>query len=157
MLGYGGHFAAAGMSLLPENVAAFAAAFEKVVSETIPNELLTPEIVIDAPIDFTEITPAFYQILLQMEPYGPENMRPVFIAKNVIDSGYSKIVKDAHIRFVLKQNRTTLTGIGFNMADKFNLIQQNKPLDIVFTIDENEYNGNTTLQIKMIDFKLSAI
>ena len=157
LLGYGGHFAAAGMSLLPENVAAFAAAFEKVVSETIPNELLTPEIVIDAPIDFTEITPAFYQILLQMEPYGPENMRPVFIAKNVIDSGYSKIVKDAHIRFVLKQNRTTLTGIGFNMADKFNLIQQNKPLDIVFTIDENEYNGNTTLQIKMIDFKLSAI
>ena len=92
-----------------------------------------------------------------MEPYGPENMRPVFIAKNVIDSGYSKIVKDAHIRFVLKQNRTTLTGIGFNMADKFNLIQQTKPLDIVFTIDENEYNGNTTLQIKMIDFKLSEI
>lgn len=155
LLGYGGHFAAAGMSLLPENVAAFAAAFEKVVSETIPDELLTPEIIIDAPIEFTEITPAFYQILLQMEPYGPENMRPVFIAKNVIDSGYSKIVKDAHIRFVLKQNRTTLTGIGFNMADKFNLIQQNKPLDIVFTIDENEYNGNTTLQIKMIDFKLS--
>ncbi|MEI6585157.1 MAG: single-stranded-DNA-specific exonuclease RecJ [Sediminibacterium sp.] len=157
LLGYGGHFAAAGMSLLPENVAAFAAAFEKVVSETIPGELLTPEIVIDAPIDFTEITPAFYQIILQMEPYGPENMRPVFIAKNVIDSGYSKIVKDAHIRFVLKQNRTTLTGIGFNMADKFNLIQQTKPLDIVFTIDENEYNGNTTLQIKMIDFKLSEI
>ncbi len=155
LLGYGGHFAAAGMSLLPENVAAFAAAFEKVVSETIPDELLTPEIIIDAPIEFTEITPAFYQIILQMEPYGPENMRPVFIAKNVIDSGYSKIVKDAHIRFVLKQNRTTLTGIGFNMADKFNLIQQNKPLDIVFTIDENEYNGNTTLQIKMIDFKLS--
>ncbi|MCX6335758.1 MAG: single-stranded-DNA-specific exonuclease RecJ, partial [Bacteroidetes bacterium] len=155
LLGYGGHFAAAGMSLLPENVAAFAAAFEKVVSETIPDELLTPEIIIDAPIEFTEITPAFYQIILQMEPYGPENMRPVFIAKNIIDSGYSKIVKDAHIRFVLKQNRTTLTGIGFNMADKFNLIQQNKPLDIVFTIDENEYNGNTTLQIKMIDFKLS--
>ena len=91
-----------------------------------------------------------------MEPYGPENMRPVFIAKNVIDSGYSKIVKDAHIRFVLKQNHITLTGIGFNMADSFNLIQQNKPLDIVFTIDENEYNGNTTLQIKMIDFKLSG-
>ncbi len=155
LLGYGGHFAAAGMSLLPENVQAFATAFEKVVSETIPNELLTPEIIIDAPIEFTEITTAFYQIILQMEPYGPENMRPVFIAKNVIDSGYSKIVKDAHIRFVLKQNRTTLTGIGFNMSDKFNLIQQNKPLDIVFTIDENEYNGNTTLQIKMIDFKLS--
>jgi single-stranded-DNA-specific exonuclease len=155
LLGYGGHFAAAGMSLLPENVEAFAKAFEKVVSETIPDELLTPEIIIDAPIAFTEITPAFYQIILQMEPYGPENMRPVFIAKNVIDSGYSKIVKDAHIRFVLKQNGTTLTGIGFNMSDKFNSIQQNKPLDIVFTIDENEYNGNTTLQIKMIDFKLS--
>lgn len=155
LLGYGGHFAAAGMTLLPENVQPFAEAFEKVVAATIPEELLIPEIVIDAPINFSEITPAFFQILLQMEPVGPDNMRPVFIAKNVWDTGYSKIVKEAHIRFVLKQNKISLTGIGFNMSDKFPLLQMNQPLDIVFTIDENEYNGNTSLQLKMIDLRLS--
>ncbi|MBY0480871.1 MAG: single-stranded-DNA-specific exonuclease RecJ [Chitinophagaceae bacterium] len=157
LIGYGGHFAAAGMTLLPENVEAFKAAFEKVVSETIAEELLIPEIVIDASIQFKEITAAFYQILLQMEPIGPENMRPVFIARNVRDHGFSKIVKEAHIRFVLKQNNISLTGIGFNMADKFPLLQMNHPLDIVFTIDENEWNGNTNLQLKMIDFKLSEM
>jgi single-stranded-DNA-specific exonuclease len=155
LLGYGGHFAAAGMTLLPENIIPFAEAFEKVVAATIPDDLLVPEIVIDAPINFSEITPAFYQILLQMEPVGPDNMRPIFIAKNVWDTGYSKIVKEAHIRFVLKQNNINLTGIGFNMAEKFPLLQMNHPLDIVFTIDENEYNGNTSLQLKMIDFRLS--
>lgn len=155
LLGYGGHFAAAGMTLLPENVQPFADAFEKVVAATIPDELLIPEIVIDAPINFSEITPSLYQILLQMEPVGPDNMRPVFIAKNVWDTGYSKIVKESHIRFVLKQNNISLTGIGFNMAEKFPLLQMNHPLDIVFTIDENEYNGNTSLQLKMIDLRLS--
>jgi len=155
LLGYGGHFAAAGMTLLPEHVQSFADAFEKVVSETIPDELLVPEIIIDAPLQFSEITTSFYQILLQMEPIGPENMRPVFITKNVCDTGYSKIVKEAHIRFVLKQNNTSITGIGFNMSDKFPLLQTNHPIDIVYTIDENEYNGNTTLQLKVIDIRFS--
>ena len=92
---------------------------------------------------------------MQMEPVGPENMRPVFIARNVRDHGFSKIVKEAHIRFVLKQNNISFTGIGFNMADKFHLLQMNHPVDIVFTLDENEWNGTTTLQLKMIDLKLS--
>ena len=90
-----------------------------------------------------------------MEPFGPENMRPVFIARNVIDTGFSKIVKEQHIRFVLKQNNVTLTGIGFNMAAKFELLQMQQPLDIVFTIDENEWNGERSLQMKMIDVRLS--
>lgn len=90
-----------------------------------------------------------------MEPFGPENMRPVFIAKNIEDTGYSKIVKDLHVRFVVKQNNITITGIGFNMAEKFHLLQMKKPLDIVFTIDENEWNGNTSLQLKVIDIRLS--
>jgi single-stranded-DNA-specific exonuclease len=90
-----------------------------------------------------------------MEPFGPENMRPAFIAQKVEDTGYSKIVKEAHIRFVIKQNNITLTGIGFNMAQKFHLLQLKQPLDIVFTIDENEWNGNTTLQLKVIDLQLS--
>lgn len=156
LLGYGGHFAAAGMTLLPENVTAFADAFEKEVSALITDDLLIPEIIIDAEISFTDITPSFFSILAQMEPFGPENMRPVFIARNVMDTGFSKIVKEQHIRFVLRQNNITLTGIGFNMADKFPILQQQEPIDIVFTLDENVWNGETNLQLKMIDLRISG-
>ncbi len=155
LLGYGGHFAAAGLSLLPENVEAFSTAFEKVVNTTIDPQLLIPEIIIDEELSFSQIKASFYNIIQQMEPYGPENMRPVFIATNVTETGYSKIVKEQHVRFVLKQSNCTFTGIGFNMADKFHLLETKKPLDIVFTIDENEWNGQTSLQLKMIDFKLA--
>ena len=155
LLGYGGHFAAAGMTLLPENVPAFSDAFEREVSKLITDDLLIPEIIIDAEINFTDITPSLFSILSQMEPFGPENMRPVFIARKVYDTGFSKIVKEQHIRFVLKQNNNTLTGIGFTMADKFPLLQKNQPLDIVFTIDENVWNGETSLQLKMIDLRVS--
>jgi single-stranded-DNA-specific exonuclease len=141
LLGYGGHFAAAGLSMQPENVNAFAAAFEQTVSKTIAPQLLVPEIIIDAPVSFTEITNNFYNIITQMEPYGPENMRPVFIAQGVTDTGYSKIVKEKHVRFVLKQNNATLTGIGFNLAEKFYLLQMQKLLDVVFTIDERHKNA----------------
>ncbi len=156
LLGYGGHFAAAGMTLLPENVRAFADAFEKEVSRLITDEQLVPEIIIDAEIRFAEITKSFFSILSQMEPFGPENMRPIFIARKVMDTGFSKIVKEQHIRFVLKQNNITLTGIGFNMAGKFSLMQSQQPLDIVFTIDENEWNGEKNLQLKMIDLRIAA-
>jgi single-stranded-DNA-specific exonuclease len=155
LLNYGGHVAAAGLTLLPENFDAFSTAFEQVVSKTISEELLTPQIIIDAEITFSEITQSFYNIICQMEPFGPENMRPTFVAKNVLNTPYSKIVKEQHIRFVLQQNGVTLTGIGFNLAEKFCLLQLNQPLDVVFTIDINEWNGNTTLQIKVIDFRIS--
>lgn len=155
LLGYGGHFAAAGLSMLPENVNLFAAAFEKNVTETITPELMVPEINIDAAVAFPEITQGLYSIIQQMEPYGPENMRPVFIAQHVTDTGYSKIVKELHVRFVLKQSNVTLTGIGFNMADKFYLLQMGKPLDVVFTIDENEWQGTKTLQLKVIDIRVA--
>lgn len=156
LLGYGGHFAAAGMTLLPEKVASFAEAFEQEVNKLITDDLLIPEIIIDAEISFADITPSFFSILSQMEPFGPDNMRPVFIARNVIDTGFSKIVKEQHIRFVLKQNNISFTGIGFNMADKFTLLQEQQPLDIVFTIDENVWNGETSLQLKMIDLRVST-
>ncbi len=155
LLGYGGHFAAAGLSMLPENVEAFSNRFNEVVNASIEERLLVPEITIDAEISFPEIKPAFYSIVTQMEPFGPENMRPVFIAKEVTDTGYSKIVKELHVRFVVKQHDYTLTGIGFNMSHKFYLLQMNKPLDIVFTVDENEWNGEKTLQLKVIDLRLS--
>ena len=156
LLGYGGHFAAAGLTLLPENVEAFSEQFEKVVAATIPDHLLIPEIIIDSRISFGELTMPLYNILSQMEPFGPGNMRPVFIASQVLDTGYSKIVKGLHIRFVVSQNNIRFTGIGFNMADKFHLVQSNQPLDIVFTLDENIWNGETSLQLKVIDVKLSV-
>lgn len=156
LLGYGGHFAAAGLSLLPADVDAFSAKFEAVVAASIEDDLLVPEIIIDSPISFNEITGSMYNIICQMEPFGPQNMRPVFITTNVMDTGYSKIVKDVHIRFVVKQNNATFTGIGFNLADKFHILESKKPFDLVFTIDENEWNGETNLQLKIIDLQLSA-
>ncbi len=153
LLGYGGHFAAAGLSLLPENVVAFTNKFEETVSATIPEQLLIPEIIIDTEISFADLTQNFYNLICQMEPFGPENMRPVFIAKNVQDTGYSKIAKELHIRFVVKQGTISFTGIGFNLADKFELLK--KPVDLVFTLDENEWNGNVSLQLKVIDLRSS--
>lgn len=155
LIGYGGHFAAAGMTMLPENVDAFSNKFEEIVSSIIDPHLLIPEIVIDAEINFKNITQSFYNIITQMEPYGPESLRPVFITKNISDTSWSKIVKELHIRFVLKQDNIVLTGIGFNMAEKFHLLQIKKPVDVVYTIDENEWNGETNLQLKVIDFRLS--
>ncbi len=151
LLGYGGHFAAAGMTLDINQIEAFAAAFEKEVSARITPEQLIPELVIDTEIEFKTITPSFYKILCQMEPFGPDNMRPVFVAKGVTDSGFSKIVKDHHVKFVVKQNGITFNGIGFNLADKFPILLSQQPFDIVFTIDENEFQGNVSLQLKVID------
>ena len=153
LLGYGGHFAAAGLSLLPERVEAFAAKFEETVSATIPEHLLVPEITVDAVIRFKDINTGFYSIICQMEPFGPENMRPVFVAERVLDTGYSKVVKEEHLRFVVKQDNISFTGIGFNLAGKFPVLSQ--PFDMAFTLDENEWNGNTTLQLKVIDIRPS--
>jgi len=155
LIGYGGHFAAAGMSMLPEQVEAFSRKFEDVVSTTIDPSLLIPELIINTKISFKNITKGFYKIITQMEPYGPENMRPVFVTRNVTNTPWSKIVKEQHIRFVVKNEDTTLTGIGFNLAEKFPLLEMNKPIDIVYTIDENEWNGETNLQLKVIDIRLS--
>lgn len=151
LLGYGGHFAAAGMTLSINQIEAFSMAFEAEVAKTIQPDQLVPEIIINSGIDFKDINTSLYNIIKQMEPFGPDNMRPVFIARNVIDAGFSKVVKDLHLRVVLKQEDIILSGIGFNMADKFSLLENSKPVDIVFAIDENEWQGNTSLQLKIID------
>ncbi len=155
LLHYGGHFAAAGLSLLPENLQAFSEKFNEVVADTIDESLLTPEIIIDATVSLNEINSSFFNILSQMEPFGPDNMNPVFIVKNVTDSGYSRILKDKHIKFEVLQNNSRFSGIGFNMADKFPLLQNKQPIDIAFTLEENEFNGNVSIQMKVIDFKQS--
>jgi single-stranded-DNA-specific exonuclease len=155
LIGYGGHFAAAGMSMYPENVDAFSKKFEEVVSTSIDPLLLIPELIINAEITFKNVNKGFYNIVQQMEPYGPQNLRPVFITRNVTNTPWTKIVKEKHIRFVVKNENITLTGIGFNLAEKFSLLELNKPIDLVYTIDENEWNGETSLQLKIIDFRLS--
>jgi len=155
LLGYGGHFAAAGLTLLPEKVDAFSNKFEEVVVSRIDPLLLTPVITIDTEIQAADVKPALFNIICQMEPFGPGNMRPVFICRSMMDTGYSRLVKDQHIKFSLRQGNTILSGIGFQMANKFPLLLQKQPIDIVFTIDENEWNGERNLQLKIIDFRLS--
>lgn len=155
LLGYGGHFAAAGMTLEIENIEAFRNKFEEVVAATIHPDLLVPEIVIDAEINFTDIQWPFYNILCQMEPFGPENLRPVFVSRNARDTGFSKVVKEQHLRFSLRQNGVTLNGIGFGMADKMALLSTKQPVDIVYKIDVNDWNDTETLQLRVIDCKAS--
>ncbi len=157
LVAYGGHFAAAGLSMLPEKVNAFIEKFESVVASSIEDSMLIPEIIIDDQVELSAINPAFYKLICQMEPFGPENMRPVFLVRNVMDTGYSKLLKEKHVKFSVRQNNSVLTGIGFNMPDTIHQLQSKKPLDIVFTLDENEYMGNTTIQMKVIDCRFSDI
>jgi len=157
LLGYGGHFYAAGMTLEIDKIEAFRTRFEEVVSSTITAEMLIPEIIIDAEVELKDLTRQFHSIICQMEPFGPDNMRPVFLARNVMDTGYSRIVKEQHVRFSIRQDHVTLTGIGFGMAEKMPLLETNKPFDVIFKIDENEWNGEKTLQLKIIDLKPSTV
>jgi len=156
LLGYGGHFAAAGMTLEIDKIDAFREKFEEVVSSTIAPDLLIPEINIDAEVNLSDLNSTFYNIICQMEPFGPENLRPVFLSRHVSDTGYSRIVKEQHLKFSLKQANTIFNGIGFGMAEKFHLLESKQPVDIVFTLDENEWNGNKSLQMKVVDVRASA-
>ena len=133
----------------------FTEKFETVVAENVTDDMLIPEITIDAAINFSEINQSFFNIISQMEPFGPENMRPVFVARNVVNSGYSKLLKDQHLKFEVKQNGLAMSGIGFNMPGKADLVFSGQPFDIVFTLDENEFNGNTRLQMMVMDCKPS--
>lgn len=149
---YGGHNFAAGITLHPDKLEVFRNRFEAIVRERILPESLQPHIEIDAVIPLSAITTSFYSIIGQMEPFGPDNLRPVFISEGVSDpKGYSRIVKENHIKFVIQQNDSFMSGIGFNLAEKFGIMKNGQPFDIVYTIDENEWNGNTTLQLKVID------
>jgi single-stranded-DNA-specific exonuclease len=155
LLGYGGHFAAAGLTLLPEQVIPFSMKFEEIVASMIEPRSLVPELLIDAPLDFSDIKLSFYNILNQMQPFGPGNTQPVFIARRLMDRGYSRVVKEQHIRFSLHQGDIVMDGIGFGLAHKFHLLRSKEPIDLVFTIEENEWNNQKTLQLKVIDFELS--
>lgn len=155
LLGYGGHFAAAGMTLLPDAVPAFTAKFEEVVAASILEEQLVPEIVIDGELPFTELKPAFFNIIRQMEPFGPENSKPLWLARNVRDNGWSRVVKDLHIKFSVVQGNILFSGIGFGLAPKFHLLSGGQQVDIVFTLEENDWNGSKHLQLRVVDLRKS--
>ena len=153
---FGGHMYAAGMTLKEDNYLNFKNAFEKIVEATIPPELLLPEISIDAEIDFADISPKLMRILSQFEPFGPQNMSPVFITKNVKDSGYAKpLGKDnEHLKLFVKQNGSGGIGaIGFNLGNKLELTKNQKPFEMVYHLDENEFNGNVTVQLRLKDLR----
>jgi len=152
---YGGHYFAAGMTMQLHQVDAFIAAFEKQVANTIDPAILIPEISIDAELQLSDITPALLNLINQFEPFGPNNLRPVFISKGVQDDkGYSKIVKDAHLKFSIQQNGARMEGIGFNLADKIGIVKDGL-FDVVYTIDQNDFNGKSRVQIKVLDLKSS--
>jgi len=152
---YGGHYFAAGMTMQLHQVDAFIAAFEKQVANTIDPAILIPEISIDTELQLSDITPALLNLINQFEPFGPNNLRPVFISKGVQDDkGYSRIVKDAHLKFSIQQNGARMEGIGFNLADKIGIVKDGL-FDVVYTIDQNDFNGKSRLQIKVLDLKSS--
>lgn len=151
---FGGHFFAAGMTMPLDNVAAFTQKFETVVAQSITPISLQPTIDIDSMLNFDEINYKTFNIIRQMEPFGPSNMKPVFWAKNVKNRN-SKIVKDLHVRFDVTQNGKVFTGIGFNLAEKMEIVTAGN-FDIAFTIEENEWNGETSLQIRVVDVKAAT-
>ncbi|MFN9710901.1 MAG: single-stranded-DNA-specific exonuclease RecJ, partial [Bacteroidota bacterium] len=154
LLAFGGHFAAAGLSLLPEKLKDFTDCFEQFVSSTITEDQLTPQIIIDAELDFETASLSILNIIDQMEPYGPDNPRPVFLTKNVADTGAAKIVKDHHLKVSLKKGQSTLSGIFFKGAPSFEMVQKGA-VDVVYTLEANTFNEKTSLQMKIIDIKPS--
>jgi single-stranded-DNA-specific exonuclease len=154
---FGGHKYAAGLTLKEENYEAFKQKFEEVVSSTIENHMLTPEILIDTEISLGQVTSKFYRILKQFSPFGPGNMTPVFMTENLKDTGYVKCVgeDDKHLRVSLTQNNSDkIVGIGFGLGAKKDLISNKKPFKSVYSIDENHWQGNSSLQLKLRDIKV---
>lgn len=153
---FGGHKYAAGLTLLEEQYHNFKHQFEKVVKETIEPQLLTPEITIDTIITLQDLTPKLMRILKQFAPFGPGNMSPVFMAENIKDTGYAKGVgaNAAHLKIsVVQQDSYKIDGIGFNMGDKLPMVTSRKPFNAVFSLDENEWQGTVSLQLKLKDIK----
>ncbi|WP_299673067.1 single-stranded-DNA-specific exonuclease RecJ [uncultured Tenacibaculum sp.] len=152
---FGGHKYAAGLSIKPENYNAFKSKFEEVVKNTIQKELLEPEIEIDAELHLSNISPKFYRIINQMAPFGPLNRRPIFQSNSVRDNGYGKQVGQdkTHLKLTVFQGnpKNCIGAIGFSLGNKIEHVQQE--FDIVYQLDENTWNGNTSIQLQLKDLK----
>jgi single-stranded-DNA-specific exonuclease len=152
---FGGHKYAAGLTLDPKNYSAFKNKFEEVVKATIDKKLLIPEITIDLELELSEITPKFFRILQQMGPFGPQNMKPVFKTTSVRDNGYGKTVgaDKSHLKLniIYGADQKTYNAIGFGLGNKIKSIKGD--FDIAYSLDENEWKGNTSIQLILKDLK----
>lgn len=154
---YGGHMYAAGLSMPISNVPSFQQQFEEVVSNTITEDLLIPKIEIDIPIQLDQITPSFVKILKQMEPFGPENMEPVFSIDNAFIKNRITVLKEKHLKAVVTQenNKTEFDMIGFNFAEYYDSLAQGELFSLAFIIQENNFRGKKTLQLNVKDIKFA--
>ncbi len=154
---FGGHKYAAGLTLLESEYENFKRKFEEVVSESIDKNLLIPETSIDAEIQLADITPKFHRILKQFAPFGPGNMTPVFMTSNLKDAGYAKCVggDSLHLkaRFVEESSGISFDAIGFNLGGKCELLSNGSKVDAAYCIDENEWNGNISIQLRLKDIR----
>lgn len=153
---FGGHKYAAGLTLDPKNYEAFKSKFESVVKETIDPKLLTPELKVDLKIELGEINDKLMRILKQFAPFGPGNLSPTFMSQNLRDTGWGKCVgeDDKHIRLTVTQSfNDKIVCIGFGLGDKIDVIKNKKSFSAAYSIDENHWNGNVSLQLKLKDIK----
>ena len=154
---FGGHMYAAGLSMKEENIQAFTERFEQFVSENILEEQTYPQLEIDAVLEFKDITPKFFRILKQFAPFGPENMKPLFVSKKIFDYGTSRLVgkEQEHLRMELidSSSENVMNGIAFGMHEYNDHLKALHPLDICYTLEENNFNGNSTIQLMIRDIK----
>ena len=152
---FGGHKYAAGLTLAPEQYENFKNKFEEVVAKTIDKNLLIPEISIDAELDLSEISPKFFRIIQQMAPFGPLNMKPTFSTTTVRDNGFGKQVgadkNHLKLHIIYGADKKTYNSIGFNLGKKLPEIQNQ--FDIAYTLDQNTWKGNTSIQLILKDIK----
>jgi single-stranded-DNA-specific exonuclease len=159
---FGGHMFAAGLTLKKENIDIFRERFETYVNNTISDDQLIPQVVIDSELSFSEISEEFYRILNQFQPYGPENMSPIFISTHVFDSGAGRMVGSSgeHLKLDLCQESTgtrTFPSIAFGQANHYDYIKSGKPFDICYSVEINEFRGARNLQLNIRDIRPSDI
>jgi single-stranded-DNA-specific exonuclease len=153
LIQFGGHKYAAGLTVELDKVDEFREAFKQVASELLTEDLLTPEIRIDAELQLSDLTPKFLRVLSQFAPFGPENMRPIFAARSVEVLGQPRIVGKNHLRFKVRSNTHVVDAIGFNLGHLLSRAQSGSKIDIAFSLDEGEYAGETVPQLKIRDIK----
>jgi single-stranded-DNA-specific exonuclease len=155
---FGGHVYAAGLTLKEENVDEFARRIDAFIAGKITAEMLVPVVDIDAALDFAQITPKFFRILKQFQPFGPGNNNPVFVTENVYDAGGGRKVGAGgmHLKLDLIQESQPyhqIPAIAFNMADYYDYIKSGNPLDVCYSIVENYYRGSSTIQLRVRDLR----
>jgi len=157
LIQFGGHKFAAGLTLHPENIAAFADRFEEVVSATIKPEQLVQQIVIESELHLSQIEPKFFRILNMFAPFGPENMAPVFLSRNVYVSGMAGLVGGSHVKMtVIQQGSPGFESIAFGQGEYVDQIKKDVPFDICYTIEENTWREKRSIQLNIKGIRFNS-